>query len=227
MIKEGVGMLRFLRRHWYDLGGVVAVLCAAFLAVAWKTLPVLQRLLLLNFIAMLVHQYEEYRFPGGEPAIMNMVLQPSDAPPDRYPLNQNSAMLTNLLGAYVFCLIPVFFPSLIWLGLAPMLAAIGQLVIHGVVGNVKLKSFYNPGLGAVLFIHMPVTIYYIYFVQSHGLASAWDWGVAVVYMIAFMAISLVKLTYTWMADKDSPYPFDEEEMRRFSVQRRIEKLASK
>ena len=82
-------------------------------------------------------------------------------------------------------------PSLIWLWPAPMLAAIRQLVIDGVVGNVKLKSFYNPGLGAVPFLHMRITIYYIYPVQSHGLASVWDWGVAVVYMIAFMAISLV------------------------------------
>ena len=146
-------MLGFLRRHWYDIGGVVAVLAGAFLAIAWKTVPVLQRLLVLNFIAMLVHQYEEYRFPGGEPAIMNMILEPSDALPDRYPLNQNSAMVTNLLATYGFCLIPVFFPSVIWLGLAPMLAAIGQLVVHGIVGNVKLRSFYNPGLGAVLFIH--------------------------------------------------------------------------
>jgi hypothetical protein len=47
---------------------------------------VLRKLMLMSFIAILIHQFEEYGFPGGEPAIANMVMQPSDTP-DRYPLN--------------------------------------------------------------------------------------------------------------------------------------------
>jgi hypothetical protein len=42
-------------------------------------------LLLLNFVVLLVHQFEEYGWPGGFPAIMNMVLQPSPTP-DHYKL---------------------------------------------------------------------------------------------------------------------------------------------
>src|SRR5207245_2575099 len=102
----------------------------------------------------------EYGWPGGEPAIMNMVLQPSDAP-DRYPLNQNSAMLVNVLITYGFYLVPVFFPKVIWLGLAPVLMGMLQFVVHGVVTNVKLKSIYNPGLAAVVFGHIPIGVFYI------------------------------------------------------------------
>ncbi len=215
--------MKFFRRYWYNIGGIVAIATGVYLAFSWSDLSVLQRLLLLNFIAMLIHQFEEYAFPGGEPAIMNMVLQPSDTP-DRYPLNQNSAMITNLLYTYGFCLIPVFFPNVIWLGLAPMLAAIGQLLVHGIAGNLKLKSFYNPGLGAIVFIHMPVTIYYIYYVQSNGMTSIWDWVIAIVYLVAYLAVCLGKLTYSWLADKNSPYPFKEKEMKRFNVQQKIVKL---
>jgi len=215
--------MKFLRRHWYNIGGIVAIFTGAFLAFAWNDLSVVQRLLLLNFIAMLIHQFEEYAFPGGEPAIMNMVLQPSDTP-DRYPLNQHSAMVTNLLYSYAFCLIPVFFPNVIWLGLAPMLAAIGQLIVHGVAGNLKLKSLYNPGLGAIVFIHMPVTIYYIYYIQSRGMTSIWDWVIAIVYLVLYITIFLGKLTYSWLADKNSPYPFAEEEMSRYNVHQKVERL---
>ncbi len=77
--------MSWYRRHWYTVGLFVAVGAIAFLAVRWQTLDVLQRLSLLNFVALLLHQFEEYGWPGGEPAIMNIVLQRSPIP-DRYPL---------------------------------------------------------------------------------------------------------------------------------------------
>jgi hypothetical protein len=52
---------------------------------------------------------------------MNEVIQPSDRP-DRYPLNQNNALIVNVFAAYPFYLAPVFFPEAIWLGLAPVLS---------------------------------------------------------------------------------------------------------
>src|SRR5438046_2758681 len=93
--------MRFFRRHWYDVGLVVALLASITLVVLWRDMDVLQRLLLLNFIAILIHQYEEYGWPGGEPGIINIAIQPSPTP-DRYPLNQNSAMVINVLAAYLF-----------------------------------------------------------------------------------------------------------------------------
>jgi Protein of unknown function with HXXEE motif len=96
-------------------------------------------LLLLNFVVLLVHRFEEYGWPGGFPAIMNMVLQPSPTP-DHYKLNQNSAMAVNVLAAYGFYLIAVFFPTVIWLGLAPVLFGMLQFVVHGIGVNVKLRS---------------------------------------------------------------------------------------
>src|SRR5271155_150126 len=102
--------MRFLRRHWYDVGLVAAVLAVVALLVLWRDMDVLQRLLLANFVMLLIHQFEEYGLPGGEPAIMNIALRNSLVP-DRYPLNQNSAMIVNVLAAYGFYLVPVFLPS--------------------------------------------------------------------------------------------------------------------
>lgn len=45
-----------------------------------------------HLMALFIHQFEQYCFPGGEPAIMNIVLQNSDIP-DRYPLNQFTAII--------------------------------------------------------------------------------------------------------------------------------------
>ena len=215
--------MKFFRRHWYNIGLAVAIIAAIILALQWNSMGILQIVLLLNFIAILVHQFEEYGFPGGEPAIMNIVLQNSPTP-EKYPLNQNSAMVTNVVASYTMYLIPVFFPNIIWLGLAPILFGMGQFIVHGIMTNIKLKSFYNPGLGAVTFLHIPLGIYYIYYIQSNGLASGWDWIIGVGYMIVYAFFFVNKMTYSWLADRNSPYHFAEEEMKRFNVQGKIEKL---
>lgn len=218
--------MNFFRRHWYNIGGLVAILSIIYLFFQWNNLVILQRLLLLNFIGLLIHQFEEYGFPGGEPAIMNMVLQPSSTP-NRYPLNQNSAMITNVVIVYIMYLIPVFFPNVIWLGVAPMLFGMAQFIVHGIATNKKLKSFYNPGLGAVVLFHIPIGIYYIYHIQSTGIASGWDWVIGVVYMFLTAFIVVNKMTYSWLADKNSPYIFTKEEMTRFNVQDKIKKINGK
>ncbi len=217
--------MKFLRRHWYDIGGVIAIVAVAYLAIFWSQLDMLVRLLLMSFIAILVHQYEEYGFPGGAPALLNIAMRNSDRP-DRYPLNQNSAMIGNVLITYVVYLLPVFLPHVIWLGLAPMLMGFGQFIMHGIIGNRKLKSLYNPGLGAVVFLHIPIGIYYIYYITSNGLVRGTDWVLAFIYLIPVTVGILGILTYKVLADRNSKYPFDPVEMERFHAQERSAKLSA-
>ena len=70
--------LKFLRRHWHDIGLFSAMVAGAYLIFAWNEIDLLQKLLLFNFIVVLVHQFEEYSWPGGFPAVANMALMPSD-----------------------------------------------------------------------------------------------------------------------------------------------------
>lgn len=218
--------MKYLRRHWYDIGGFVAIGATACLVIFWTRLEVLARIQLMSFIAILVHQYEEYGFPGGEPAITNMVNQPSDLP-DRYPLNQNSAMIGNVIATYVVYLIPVFLPRVIWLGLVPILMGMGQFIVHGIITNRKLESIYNPGLGAVVFLHLPIGIYYIYYIVSNNLVIGLDWILGIVYLVFAMLVVGQGLTYKLLANRNSKYPFDQSEMERFHVQEKITQLKNK
>jgi len=215
--------MKFIRRNWYNIGLVVAIGTTLFLAFAWHNMTILQILLLSNFVAVLLHQFEEYRFPGGFPAIANMAILRSSTP-YRYPLNQNSAMITNLLGAYGFYLIPVFFPTVIWLGLAPMLFGILQFVVHGIAANIRLRTIYSPGLGATVFLHVPIGIYYLYYILSTGIISVGDWVIGLVFVFFVAFIWEYKVTFTWLADENSSFAFSEAEMRRFNVQEKIERL---
>lgn len=136
-------------------------------------------------------------------------------------------MVINVIAAYGFYLVPVFFPNVIWLGLAPVVFGLGQFVFHGILVNVKLKSIYNPGLAAVTLGHIPVGVYYLYYVSTRELASLTDWIGGLVYMFAFIYLGLIKLNFTWLSDPNSPYAFADEEMRRFNVPEKLKRLSVK
>jgi hypothetical protein len=207
--------MRFMRRHWYTLG-----LPVGFIAVVWGSVSDLTRvqwILLLNFVVLLLHQFEEYAWPGGEPWIINEVMQPKGSRPDRYPLNQNNAFVINVPMAWSFYLVPVFFPEAVWVGLAPVLFGFSQLAGHGVANNRKLKSLYNPGLAAVVLGHIPLGIWYLREVRTTGQ----DWAFAILYMAFFIAVGMMKVGYGLLADENSAYPFAPEEMERFGRRRRL------
>jgi hypothetical protein len=201
------------RRHWYSIGLVWAVI-----AIAWALLghlPTVQMILLLNFAVLILHQFEELGWPGGFPWMYNEVVNPKGGPADRYPLNQNNNLFINVWAAYPFCLIPVFFPTALWLGLAMVLFGVGQFVVHAFVNNSKLRSLYNPGLATVVLGFLPLGAWYLFEVYSHQSVPPWNWGIAVVCMAFFSGVVMVRIGFGFLADKNSPYPFAPEEIERF------------
>lgn len=219
--------MRFICRHWYNLGLIPGIVASAILAFYWNNLDPLVKINLFSFIAVIIHQFEEYGWPGGAPAMGNQMYCSGKMPapmqkllgkgdkPDRYPLNQLSAMVTNCVATYVFYLLPIIFPKVMWLGIAPILFGFIQFVMHGIGANIMLKKLYNPGLAAVVFGHIPVGICYIRYITENNLASSTDWLIGIVYTIVFFVVVIGVLTYKVLADRNSKYPFSKEELQRY------------
>ena len=53
------------------------------------------------------------------------------------------------------------------------------------------------------------------------MVSVWDRILDIAYMLAFIYVGLIKLNFTWLSDRNSPYTFADEEMRRFNVPEKI------
>jgi hypothetical protein len=215
--------MSFVRRHWYDMGVGLALVVMAWLFVDGT--EGLQLILLLNLIVLFFHQFEEYHWPGGFPWIFNEALRGADGDPaDRYLLNQNSAAFINIAG-WVFYLLPVLFPTAIWLGLGQVLfGLVGQLIFHGIVANRKLKSWYNPGLAAVMLGHVPLGIWYIAEITSQRLVHFWDWIFAALCAGFFAGFIMNVIGFRLLASKTSPYPFAPEEMDRNDRERRLRRI---
>ncbi len=208
--------MKFWRRYWYDIGGVLFVALAFFMGFWGSIFSHIQVILVFSFMAMLVHQFEEYALPGGFPSITNIVMFGEKKAPDRYPLNANQCWISNVLLTYPFYIVPVFLPNLIWLGLAQVMLGMIQIFAHGIVVNLKLKSPYNPGLGATLFLQLPLGIYYIWYVATNHLASLGTYGIGLVGAI-LAGVVLFGLPIRLLAtNRASTYPFAEAEMYGFA-----------
>jgi hypothetical protein len=215
--------MKFMRNHWYDLGLIPVAAAAICLILGWSAMDTLQKLALINFIIIFLHQFEEYRFPGGEPAITNLASQASDAAPaDRYPLNQNNAMVINVVAAYTLYLFPVLFPHVLWLGLTPVIFGMSQLIVHVLktphqIGN----RIYSPEAIAVVFGHLPVGIYWLCFTISNGMLHWYDVVLGFVYLAVFIGGFMLKIGYGVLKKTDSPYFFPKEEFERGGYAERI------
>ncbi|WP_407887647.1 HXXEE domain-containing protein [Levilactobacillus sp. N40-8-2] len=214
--------MTFLRNHWYDIGGVVGVCMALIIWHNWGSMSTLLKIAVLNFFVILWHEFEEFRFPGGEPAITNLAMQPStDGPADRYPLNQNNAMVINVVAAYVCYLLPVFFPEIIWLSFMPIVFGLTQLVMHVILTPIKIHALYSPGELAVVFGHLPLGIWWFVYTISNGLLGWLDVLFGLLYIVAFIGIFMLKIGYGILQSTSSPYVFPKAEFERAGYAKRI------
>jgi hypothetical protein len=217
--------MNFMRKNWYYVGGGLFVALVVVLILIWKDISILRRLLLISFMALLVHQFEEYGWPGGFPAVMNIAWLPGKgANPDHYPLNRGSAFFVNVLFAYPYYVLPIIFPGLIWMGLGQVMFGMAQFIIHGIVINRKLHSIHNPGLFVVVFFHLPIGIYYIWYVTISNLVAWWMWPLSAIWLAGGAIAGVAMPVTSWFADRNSPYHFSEIEMARFDVKEKVSRL---
>jgi hypothetical protein len=191
-----------------------------------EEISTLRRVMVLSFMSLLAHQFEEYAIPGGFPVVWNMAVMGEREYPDRYPLNRQNCFYVNIAGGYTFYMLAIIFPNLIWLGIANILfGALAQFIVHGIYINRRMKSFYNPGLGAVIFLHIPVACYYLWYVYTNGLMQAWYWPAGIACLLISLPLVVV-VPVNLLKSRHSDYPFSSEEMQRFRVREKLAKLYS-
>ena len=215
--------MNFYRHNWYYIGGILFVILSFVMGFFGDHVSHIQLILIYSFMALLIHQFEEYGLPGGFPALFNIIINGETEAPDRFPQNSNLAMVVNVLLAYSFYIAAILFPGAIWLGLATIFFGLAQILGHGIMMNRSLKSFYNPGLAACIFLHGPIGIYYIWYVATNGLAGIWDYVGGTIAMIV-AAVLIVVLPIRTFSSREAKYPFSKEEMERFGMLEKAKKL---
>lgn len=196
--------MNFLRLHWFDLGLALATIVGVLLIIAHPAGLVL--LLWLSLITLFLHQFEEYRYPGYFPGMMNSAMF-SSKQPDRYPLNTQTALIVNVVVGWLFYILSaVFNEQAIWLGIATFLVSFGNSIAHTFLFNVKGKTVYNPGMFTAIVFFLPLSVFFFFqVIQLHG-ASPLDWILGVALGIVLNYVGIIKLI-DWLKDESTPYAF--------------------
>jgi hypothetical protein len=190
--------------HWFDVGIGLAVLASGYVLTA--SLNTLSVLLWANLIALFLHQFEEYRFPGTFPGMMNTVMFNSPHP-DRYPLNTNTALVINVsVGWLAFLMAALLGAGALWLGIATMLVSIGNVLAHTFLFSIKGGTRYNPGMLTAITLFAPIAISFGYVVVVGSSATPIDWALGLVLGVVLNYIGILKLI-DWLKDENTPYVF--------------------
>jgi hypothetical protein len=152
--------MRFMDRHWFDVGGVLGVLLAAWLIAAGPSMSPLALVLWISLLTLFAHQVEEWRWPGWFPGMLNVVLFRSKDP-WRYPLNPRSGLVVNVAVGWVsYLLAALLAEGALWLALATILVSVGNSVLHLIVIPIRRRMAYNPGMATSLLCFVPVTVWF-------------------------------------------------------------------
>lgn len=205
--------MNFFRRHWYDIGGVLALIIGMGLYINRFSLTNYQWLMWCSLISLFLHQLEEYRVVGTFPGMVNRVMFRSEIP-DRYPLNTNTSVYVNVfVGWTIYFLAAILAEKAIWLGIATLLVSAGNIIAHTLVFNLKGKSFYNAGLATSWLFFAPCIFFFCKIVQTEQLITITDLVIGLPLGIALNVIGILKMI-TWFADKTTPYVFEQRNLLR-------------
>lgn len=202
-----------LRQHWYQLGGIILLICAAWLLFARPQLQTFQYMMVLNLMALLAHQFEEYQLPGGAPMVINLVVYNETKQPDRYPGNAQSIMIVNL-SAWVVYLLAILLPQVTSLGVGVIFFSLFQILGHCLEMNIKLKTWYNPGMATTIMLFLPLGWYTINFVASHQLLTIGGWIAAFGVLITCIGLTII-LPVQSLKNRTTKYPIDDWQVQRF------------
>lgn len=205
--------MNHLRKHWYQYGGLGLVLIGGWLLIARPQFTPLQLMMILNLLALLAHQFEEYQLPGGAPMVINRVVYDETKQPDRYPGNAWSIMLVNL-SAWVIYVIAIAIPQVVWFGMGVMLFSLFQILGHCFEMNIKLKTWYNPGMATTLLLFLPLGWHDITYVVANNLLNLGGWLAAVGILIACIGLTIL-LPVQGLKNRSTKYPIDSWQVQRF------------
>jgi len=203
--------MNFLRRHWYDIGGILGMLTLIMVLTFLRYLSHYQLLMWLSLISLFFHQVEEYRLVGTFPGMVNHIMFNSQLP-DRYPLNTNTAFIINvIIGWATYITAAIIGKHAMWLGMATMLVSLGNIIAHMFVFNIKGKTWFNAGMVTSLVFFVPCVYGYYNLVIIGHMASFNDYLIGIPLGILLNIVGVFKLI-SWLADKNTHYIFSQRQL---------------
>jgi len=158
---------KWFKKDWAKVGLIVSVFLFVYLFVFVRKLDVVVFVLLLQTPFYMLHQAEEYVFPGGFGQFFNRYifkLNTNDG-----PVNENFIFAINML--YIWVLLPTFgmlatidYRFGLWLPYFSFFAGLAHIALA-----IRAQKLYNPGLIVSLAVNIPAGLWSVYFLKQIGI----------------------------------------------------------
>jgi hypothetical protein len=158
---------KWLKAEWAKAGLVLAFFLLVFLFVFVRPDDFVVFIILLQTPLYMLHQAEEYVFPGGFGVFFNrkiFKLENEDG-----PLDQNFIFYVNII--LIWIALPLFgllstidYRFGLWIPYFSFFAGIAHVLLA-----IRAKKLYNPGLLVSLFVNIPVGLWSILYLMNRGI----------------------------------------------------------
>ncbi len=175
---------RWFHREWMRAGLVVAVFLLVYLTVLVAPVNLVLYAMLLCAPLYMLHETEEYIFPGGFAQFANQGIYRQD--PENGLADETAIFWINM--GYIWLALPVSGLLAVYdLRFAAWMPYffIFQALVH-VMLSIVARRTYSPGLITALFLHVPFAVWAILLLQAAGVVQSVWWNVHL--MVGFMAI---------------------------------------
>ncbi len=156
----------WFKRDWAKAGLLVSIFLFAFLFVLVKDSDFVLFLLLLQTPLYMLHQAEEYIFPGGFGKFFNMDIMKFDTP-DK-PLDENFILAINIV--LIWIILPFFgllaaknYVYGLWIPYFSFFAGLAHIAL-----GIKARKRYNAGLVVSLLLNIPVGAWSVLYLVNQG-----------------------------------------------------------
>jgi hypothetical protein len=166
--------IKWFKVNWPRTGLIVSIFLIIYMAVIVLPNNLLQFSVLLAAPLYMLHEFDEYVFPGRFAQFMNKNIYKLD--PENGMLNTDAAFWINIIA--VWTVIPLF--SLwavfdIGQAIAIPYFFIFQAVVHLILGIIG-KRFIHPGMISAWLIHVPWGIWTIWLLVQNGVITNPFWN---------------------------------------------------
>lgn len=165
--------MNWINKNWANIGGILATGIILIILFDESSFLDFQSLLWLHFAFLLLHQFEEYSFPGKFKEFYNTNIWNKN-PITKFRLNNKGILLVNVILAWTFYLIAAIMGGktiFLTIGL------VGISILNGLMHTImffKLRK-YNPGLITGLLLFIPFGIFLLSKINQLEMAEQKSW----------------------------------------------------
>lgn len=160
----------WLKKDWAKIGLIISIFLFVFLVVFVRKQDFIVFIILVQTPLYMLHETEEYVFPGGFGSFFNKDIFKVEA--EKGPVDENFIFFVNII--LIWVALPIFgllstinYQYGLWIPYFTFFAGVAHFALA-----IKAKKVYNPGMLVSLFLNIPIGLWSIIYLLNNSILNS-------------------------------------------------------